>query len=820
MIFNRKRFVAAAFILIVLLLAACDHTKGSLTDNIAPTVKFTAYEGIDADGSVNYEGAAIPESEDSILVFQQKVYWLGSDVDGVVKDYRYRLINKNGEYITVAGHENRLSDAEGGWLLHVINNDESQISDWTNDVYAVINFPCWDNPATHDSAKVATAMELQCRDDRGDVSPIVRRIFITKSNKPSIDVTTSKGGLNRKDDPFSSEEGATIVAETGTGIKFNFSMQDNDAYVSELKPWYFEYRFIKRDIADTTNYTYPGGEEWHTTLGQENVKSVIVSASDEYGENLLIPDAHVGYTQDEITTETVMQVRGYDEAGVVSDIKEVYFRCLSGYHPWSLMYCNADTNDVFCLGEYHYSYGLNALVKVVKPKTGTVYDGEHFAHPLFWSQDSTFSAIWSDDFVMYTHAGYKGEFANGKPTGKRENIVLDEQTGKNYYSEAIGIAYQLDGEAYQYAAYLGNPEYYPYGTEGSDSWFKLKIGEPLAQALPIRNLTPGEHVLSIRVLDSQGVWDDSPYEFKFTLIENLPAAERPKDILVIDNDEAPYPPSAEENRDEFYQNLFSGYNVDFINYDDVKEGVVDAGQEALQYSKAKFSPSDLMQYKTIFFHMDHITSASQDLFLENQSFNLFLQGGGNLILSGGINVNGLQEAFNYTPRNIVKDHMGIPSDIPGLESDGSDAVIYCDIVSSDQMKDRFFTGASPAEGSGLTVSVEIDTTENAVGGLIHGINDDATGLVSYFNTANLENVHPVMNMVYTDKYLDTADSTSVALYESTMNKACAIEFDRLNYATGTVDAKTYVFGFPISFMKFDQAKALMEEVLSEMGINK
>jgi hypothetical protein len=655
-------------------------------------------------------------------------------------------------------------------------------------------------------------MELQCRDDRGTESQIVRRVFYTKSNKPVIDVSTSKGGLNRKTDPHNDD--ATIVAETGTGIKFNFAMIDDDPYVDKLDAWYYEYRFGKRPVVgDTTAYTYPGetGDQWLSTLGSANVKSIIVSASDEYGMNLLIPDARVGYAASEITTETVLQVRGYDEAGVVSDVKDIFFRCLEGYNPSSNMYCSADTNDVFCLGEYHYSYGLNSIIKVVKPRTSTYYDGEHFSHPLFFSQDSTFSTIWSDDIVIYSHAGYRGEFDSEKPTGKKQSKVLDETTGLNYYSEAIAFGYQLDGEAYIYPAYVGNDNYYPEGT-GEGKWFQLRVGEALAQSLPIRNLTPGDHTLRIRVLDSQGVWDPTPYEFKFRLIENIPVAERTKDVLVIDNDNFTGPGGVEEKREEFYRELFAGYNVDFANYSDIKDAVLAAGQEALQYSKAKISPSDLVQYKTVFYHMDNVTSPSQDLFLENQSFNLFLQAGGNLVVSGGMTIDNLQESFNSLPRNIVTDHMGVPTDV--------DDYVYCDIVSGNAMTNRFFVGATPVDGSGLNTSVELDTTDAAVGGLITGLNDDATGLISYFNTsADNFRATPIMKMSYVDTYLDTADSAAVELYNRTKDKACAIRYDRVNPGTGQ-EAKTYVFGFPISMVELDQAKALVSEVLAEMGITK
>ena len=141
---------------IVFMIAGCGKS-GSLKANQAPTITITSYEGYD-------DSDLLKPYEDSLFVFQQKIYWHATDPDGVISGFAYRVLDNAGNPISTPGNQfvdmagditpkNVLDKYGPGWVMHYmpnanqdipLDNPEARRSIWTNKKYAVINFPAAD----------------------------------------------------------------------------------------------------------------------------------------------------------------------------------------------------------------------------------------------------------------------------------------------------------------------------------------------------------------------------------------------------------------------------------------------------------------------------------------------------------------------------------------------------------------------------------------------------------------------------------------------------------------------------------------------------
>lgn len=133
--FNKKGSIYFIFVALVVLLVliSCDARKGTLSANLQPFISITNYFGADSDTLIT-----------EAFLFQQTVQWSGTDEDGVVEGYAFRVLNEEEEPIATPGYD--VID-EDGWVKFyspsantTIPLDQSaETTIWFDQSYATIN---------------------------------------------------------------------------------------------------------------------------------------------------------------------------------------------------------------------------------------------------------------------------------------------------------------------------------------------------------------------------------------------------------------------------------------------------------------------------------------------------------------------------------------------------------------------------------------------------------------------------------------------------------------------------------------------------------
>jgi hypothetical protein len=326
--FKFKNIAIIVIVMLVLLLifSACGR-KGSLETNIKPTINITSYEGVEEPALID---SIQPAS------FQQKIYWEASDEDGVVEKYAFRVVDKDmqpfkniqGDIIGTPGYE--FVD-ENGWIYHYQTGaDETiplELSDsktiWTDQVYAIINFPANQDG---DSTDVTSVFEVKCIDNSNEVcEESAIKYFHVNSLKPSCHIESTKGDI----------AGNTI----GTGIVFSFNIIDKDQFVGSI-PDYFLFKLEKKDLLGgliTGEEGYPD-IVWSTKY-ERNICEYEVTLDDYEGLRaaLKLNNIENSIPQD----STYITAWAVDLAGIVSEPTTISFIVKEGFYPGTLIYNGA-----------------------------------------------------------------------------------------------------------------------------------------------------------------------------------------------------------------------------------------------------------------------------------------------------------------------------------------------------------------------------------------------------------------------------------------------------------------------------------------------
>ena len=149
---NAIYFIIVA-VVVFMVLTSCDARRGTLNANLQPYITITNYFGVESD-------TLITES----LLFQQTIQWSGTDEDGVVEGYAFRVLNEDGYPIATPGYD---AITEDGWVKFYTSNADLSIplnisedtTIWMDHTYATINFPAAD--ANGDSANVISIFEVK-----------------------------------------------------------------------------------------------------------------------------------------------------------------------------------------------------------------------------------------------------------------------------------------------------------------------------------------------------------------------------------------------------------------------------------------------------------------------------------------------------------------------------------------------------------------------------------------------------------------------------------------------------------------------------------
>jgi len=784
--FGKLAFIGT-LVLTMVLIAACDSGKsGSPYDNSLPTVRITSFNGDSLSTGQNPDTLA-----SNVVLFQQKVYWTGEDKDGIVTGYAFRILNNDWDPIATPGYE--VID-EDGWVYHYkdganenIPLEGDELSEnvrtiWSDQVYATINFPA--SNAEHDSVNVPSILEVKCIDDRGGVSEVTRKFFLTYSVRPVVTISSSKGDLDDK--------------TTGTGIRFVFNMKDDDPYAT-TEPWYFEYK-LQRFIPATGAIEYES--EWISTKDNEINNKVVLTGRTSPA---LVTNFN-SVTDTTAISKTRMLCRGYDWAGIVSKVDTVDFWVKEGFSPGTLIY----DYDIYALGSNHFVTYQDASLNIVIPSQETT-EGTIYSTPFFKDVNDRYVALWSNDIRAYMSWGFHGEYTGDNPRDKKMSYVYDETSNTNYMCEIQAFDLRLDGEPYNYPPYEGLTQYQHTDEDGTQ-WLRVPISSDISQKTVLNNLAATDpydvnsyHWLEVRAVDLQGVGDTTParYEFK------LDAIVEPQDkagILVID-DEAPDPAGAPEpGVTNFFNDVLSDFaTVDVLNRKDISDTIWDNN---LHYGWDVFSPTDLQRYKCVIWHSENPSASSKhNFYKEYDVFNLYLRHGGNVIITGGANV---ADSFNGCKNNafpLISSYFGVSTSI--LDESASITPFGGSVI-----EHTIFLGAHQQLSGWSDVMVNLTDPFQGVGPLL--IARGGMGAIAYMNPDNFASgvetlYRTIIKEPGTDNY-----SPSQAEYDACNDQVCAIRYKRTTVEYPSEYQMNYIFTFPLSYCYPDQVKAMLNKAIGDI----
>ncbi|MCD4819703.1 MAG: hypothetical protein K8S23_13535 [Candidatus Cloacimonetes bacterium] len=823
--FNIKNKLFFIVVLIAALVIFACGRKGNLTPNDAPNISITSYEGVDSTGV----------AQDAIS-FQQKIYWSANDQDGHIVGYAYRVMDEDRNPIGTPKH---LAVNSEGWVYHYKESveitdatpplDSPEAADirtiWSDEVYTIINFPANGEMTLDDTlnfiyAPVTSIFEVKCIDNRDRQSNIASKVFFSSSNTPTAVL------LSNIDEEV-----------VGKGINFEFLMKDEELYVSEV-PDYFEFTLLKAttiDGPDSTITYYHATEgdddvndygmvllnddgslnmddqdqwEWISTKGSANVERYKIPNS--FTDYILKDNIPLNMTANEENAEdaTYIFLKVHDLAGLESKITKAIFYVYGGFSPNAIVYLR----DSVILGDNHYHpYYEDNLGKVIPFEMTST--GNRYATPFWYSQDGNFEAIGSDNIKLYMHWGWNGEYIGNNTANKKENHVISLENGipKNYHSEIEYFDIRLDGEPYYYPPIPAEYEHLITDEDGTQ-WLRVSKGCEIGQnmTVTIAALTHhntelyGPHKFELRAVDLQGQTDETPYILDFNLVPVIEKEEKNGILIINDGLNIQYNNSAK--LDSLYRVLLADYtgDIDVVVRNDIHLPADDDYpflEQAPHFNYNKFSATDLQNYQLIIYSQDYPPD-NYNFEKEFAVLNLYKESGGNLIFSGGKNLVQVQENCVSRGFTFLEDFFGVP-----LLS--QEAISF---VGATFIEKPYFIRVDPQNGFTITMDLRLPVLDwqplfiNSRAGL---------GPISYFNSwmSNAEVIY-----TYGCK-IPGADNFSPTQEEYDALNGVPVALKKVIDINGTEGYNiNYLFGFPLTYMKTEHAKAALNEILTELGI--
>lgn len=784
----------------------CDR-QGSLNQNENPNVKITTYAGEAVQDSLDLETPS---------VFQQTIRWASNDVDGVVEGYAYRVVNEvNGvdEYLSTPGHD-YIQDPEG-WVYHYteganesipMDSDQANITIWTKDVYAVVNFPA---NVDGDSSNVVSRFDVKCRDNSGEESTIDSKYFNVYSYQPGVSILSTSGDIAGE--------------KVGTGIILEFSILDHNPY-ADVTPDHFEFKLLTKDN-QTGSLTPQHAEEWISTKSVNNntgniSQYALTNTGDTYPN--IMPNNILGTVA---LDSTYIVARTVDVAGIISRPDTISVLVSEEFFPGTVIFdgvnnngsIDSSLNDIWVLGEYHYVTYLSETIGSVIPNVNTV-DGVHFSTPFWIDSDHRYTALNSNDLNIYVHWTWKGNYTNDNPNEKLKGEVIDETTGNNYYSDIVAFDLRLDGEAFVYPPLPGNT--FNIIDEDGKEWLRVykAWGLDIFENAVIYSLDSGDHRFEVRSVDLQLKADPTPSTLEFTLVEPIDPDQK-QGILILDDDanDSNYSPDALVDDLYYKEYLFDYLTANDIDPEDdpadndlvhiVDHVAQHNDNSTLHAGSTKFSPTDMQQYKMILFHSDRATLLPH-ITGEYAALNLYLKTGGNIVFSGCNNITNLQEELYQYGYPIMNDYFGVAD----LNPESNDVVNYLNnsfAPGLDIQRMHILEYASP--DNGFTTTLNLADTEDNFNLFQTMFGNGGLGTISYFNEELLVPGTQVIYRLGSRLPGDGALDISHAEYDFYNGQPVA-----LKKVTG--ESTCYTFGVPFSYLNKTDVKDMLNQIIIELGL--
>jgi len=796
---------------VMLIVTGCGKS-GTRFGNIAPEIQITSFEG--------WDSTYVAAGYDTTLVysFHQRIYWHAWDKDGIVTGYAFRVLDDNGVPIATPGYESIASagdnlipqnlldlDPRGGWIIHYVpGEDETNSLDspetkrtiWTAQKYAEINFPASD--AAGNPLQRASRFEVVAIDNRGAISSnLAWRNFATTSIRPNCALSTTKGNPDNK--------------TVGAGLKLSFSMGGGDPALPVI-PFKYDFQIMKTDLAGNV-ITPPESLVWIDTKTQTVEEGELLQIN-QFLLNLN-STPRLSYDFDangNAITKTRVIARVTDRSGVVS-IPDPYsvmtFQVKNGYSPKTLIY----GTKTYAMGDNHYDEWGDSTTPEVLPVQIT-QGSPRWASPLFKDLENKYTAVYSPNLKLWVRWGWYGEFVDSQtpdsynkdyPYGKKVDVVLDRnsETDVNYFSEITYFWVRYDNDAYDF------PPYAHLRTQDANGkwWLRIPVNSVIKQSILLTGfpIPPesgiGEHVFEVACEDLQGVVDPVPAEYRFYLHKLIPPSAR-NGVLVVDDDfpNSSYSPQAFVHA--FYDSLFADYSGTVRLIDQSASDGSFVGDTYSDRRYRQLAVSDLQKYKLVIYHNDNSNHAgqkdtpapSQEGFVNvADALSMYMKLGGNLVVS---HTSRLNQALTENPSTgqlrTIKSFMGIPDEAGSILALGTSII-----------NNAFFYKAVANETGFNDVALNVTTNFNTAVNSRKGM-----GAISYFPEASGDVIYK-LGCKPVDFPTSPPTADQFAQYN---NQTVGIR------NTNPTGGKAYTFGFPLSYMVYNDAKTMMNKIRSECGL--
>lgn len=781
---NNKSYKLLAIILMLVVsafvISGCGKS-GNRFGNIAPTISITSYEGWTYD--------SVPANIDTtnhVYSFQQRIFWHATDPDGIIAGYAFRILDENRNPIPSPGYQ-YISQGDGltppellntlgeGWVIHYLPSADQSIplddpaadrTIWSSQKYAVINFPSAD--ANGNPIQKMSFFEVLAIDNRGAITPVAAwKKFRTTSPRPTCNINTTKGNPNGE--------------AVGSGLKLSFTMQDTDPFITAV-PYKFEFKLMK--VYDNTDNVVPGSEtDWFSTEGQAKIDEYLLT-------RYTTPPLEYDFVDGVSTTTTRVIARATDMAGVISDVtatSPIEFKVKPGFRPMTLLY----SKKLLALGDNHYEDWGDDTTPEVLPFS-IIQGQQRYATSLFVNKDNRKTVVHSSNLKVYVRWGWLGEYATvttagstypeDDPYGKKVDVVLDRATRANYFSEITHFDLRYDDAPYNFPPFAESIQVDGDGKR----WLRIPISSPLLQSIVLTGdqVAVGTHKFEVRCVDLQNEYDPTPAVVDFDVVPYTAASSR-NGILVVDDDVNNAANSPEDIVNAKYANMLSDYSgtVTYVKYG--TDTFADTRSRQLAFA-------DLQKYKMVIYHSDN-PGSNGNMDKETDGLALYLVKGGNLLVSHTHRLSGvLNEVSKGGVRVTMLRQMGLP-DQPSLP-----------FVSNSLLTYPFFQKANGAMGfpsSNLQFGSGDDASFNPLVNGRHGLS-----AVAWFPTIAGDAIQ-----TFGCKPVDYASFPPTQDQFNTYNgKTVGMRY------TNTTGGKVYLFGYPLSYMKDADTKAMMNKILSEL----